>query len=60
MATSLGPPDSWSETNTASGPSARLRPARAWYWVALGVFLAGVAWAAIMFAVLIGRVDSFQ
>ena len=60
MATSLGPPDSGSETNTASGPSARLRPARAWYWVALGVFLAGVAWAAIMFAVLIGRVDSFQ
>ena len=60
MATSVGPPGSGSETNTASGPSARLRPARAWYWVALGVFLAGLAWAAVMIAVLIGRVDSFQ
>jgi tetratricopeptide (TPR) repeat protein len=60
MATSEGPPGSGSETNTASGPSARLRPARAWYWLALGVFLAGVAWAALMFAVLIRRVDSFQ
>jgi hypothetical protein len=60
MATFEGPPGSGSETNTASGPSARLRPARAWYWVALGVVFVGVAWAALMFAVLIRRVDSFQ
>jgi hypothetical protein len=59
MAIPVGPPGSGYETNAASGPSARLRPARAWYWVALGVFLAGLAWAALMFAVLIGRVDSF-
>jgi hypothetical protein len=62
MAASVGPPGSGFEPNAAaSAPvsSARLRPARAWYWVALVVFLAGVAWAALMFVALIGRVNSF-
>jgi hypothetical protein len=62
MATSVGPPGNGLEPNAAAsapGSSARLRPTRAWYWVALGIFLAGVAWAVIATVALIGRVDSF-
>ncbi len=62
MASSVGPPGSGHEANAPAPtplPSARLRPARAWYWAALVVFLAGVAWAALMSVMLIGRVDAF-
>jgi len=40
-------------------PPAKIRPGRVWYWVALAVFLAGVAWAVVASVVLFGRVDSF-
>jgi hypothetical protein len=40
-------------------PSAKIRPGRVWYWVALAVFLAGVAWAVVAVVVLFGHVDSF-
>lgn len=62
MATSVGPPGSGFEPNPAAsapGSAARLRPSRAWYWVALGIFLVGVAWVVLGFVALIGRVDSF-
>ena len=62
MATSAGPPGSGFEPNAVApfpGSPGKPRPARAWYWLALAVFLAGVAWAALMTIVLIGRVDSF-
>jgi hypothetical protein len=38
---------------------ARRPPGRRWYWVAIGVLLAGVVWLLAAFAVLIGQVDSF-
>ena len=62
MAISVGPPGSGHEANAPAPiplPSARLRPVRAWYWAALVVFLAGVAWAALMSVVLIGRFHAF-
>jgi hypothetical protein len=63
MATSAGPPGGGGEAYAVApvaAPPAKLRPGRVWYWVALAVFLAGVAWAAVAFVVIIGRVDSFQ
>src|SRR5713101_3850174 len=63
MATSAGPPGGGGEAYPVAPvalPPAKLRPGRAWYWVALAVFLAGVAWGVVAFVVIIGRVDSFQ
>jgi hypothetical protein len=62
MATSASPPGGGSEADAVAplaSPPAKLRPGRVWYLVALAVFLAGVAWAVVAFAVIIGRVDSF-
>jgi hypothetical protein len=44
----------------AATPPAKLRPARAWYWVALVVFVLGAAWLVGGLFVLSGRIDSFQ
>jgi hypothetical protein len=63
MATSAGPPASWGEAHAVTPvalPPAKLRPGRVWYWVALAVFLAGVAWWVLSFVAVTGRVDSFQ
>jgi hypothetical protein len=63
MATSADPPSGgveWHPVAPVAGPPAKLRPGRVWYWMALGVFLAGVAWVVVGFVVLVGRVDSFQ
>jgi len=45
-----------------AGPAtpARLRPSRAWYWVALAVFLAGVGWLGGRVYMLAQQIDSFQ
>lgn len=62
MTTSTGPPTDGGVANAAapsSMPSAKIRPGRVWYWVALAVFLAGVAWAVVAVVVLFGHVDSF-
>jgi len=62
MATPTGPPTGGGAANVAaptSMPPAKIRPGRVWYWVALAVFLAGVAWAVVAFVALFGRVDSF-
>ena len=37
-----------------------LRPGRVWYWVALLVFVAGVAWLVLGLVLFNGRIDSFQ
>ena len=42
-----------------SMPPAKIRPGRVWYWVALAVLLAGVAWAVVASVLLFGQVDSF-
>src|SRR5215475_7515282 len=63
MATSWEPPGGEggaSAVAPAALPPAKLRPGRVWYWVALAVFLAGVAWGVFAFVAVIGRVDSFQ
>ena len=63
MATSAGTPGGGGEAYPvapAAPPPAKLRPGRVWYWVALAVFLAGVAWGVVALVVIIGRVDSFQ
>ena len=61
MAAFTGPPTGWGPDTAAptSVPPAKIRPGRVWYWVALAVFLAGVAWAVVASIVLFGRVDSF-
>ena len=62
MATSAGPPSGgveWHPVAPVAGPPAKLRPGRVWYWIALAVFLTGVAWAVVAFVVIIGQVDSF-
>ena len=61
MAAFTGPPTGWGPNTAAptSVPPAKIRPGRVWYWVALAVFLAGVAWAVVALVVLFGRVDSF-
>ena len=41
-------------------PPARLRPGRVWYWVALLVFVAAMAWLVLGLVLLNGRIDSFQ
>ena len=41
-------------------PPARLRPGRVWYWVALLVFVAGMAWLALGLVLLNDRIDSFE
>jgi hypothetical protein len=53
-----GPPGQ--PPSAATPPPAKLRPARAWYWVALVVFLAGPAWLGWGLHLLDERVDSFQ
>src|SRR5215469_7843031 len=63
MVTSAGPPGGGGEASAVAPvalPPAKLRPGRVWYWVALAVFLAGVAWGVVAFVSIIGRVDSFQ
>ena len=70
MADSVGPPsDAGQEGHfpgppgqppAAATPPAKLRPARAWYWVALVVFLAGVGWLGGGLYLVAERVDSFQ
>jgi hypothetical protein len=52
-----GPPG---QPPAAATPPAKLRPARAWYWVALVVFLAGAGWLGGGLYLLVERVDSFQ
>jgi hypothetical protein len=52
-----GPPG---QPPAAATPPAKLRPARAWYRVALVVFLAGVGWLGGGLYLLVERVDSFQ
>jgi hypothetical protein len=52
-----GPPG---QPPAAATPPAKLRPARAWYWVALVVFLAGVGWLGGGLYLVAERVDSFQ
>ena len=62
MATSVGPPTGGGAANAAaptSLPPAKIRPGRVWYWVALAVFLAGVAWAVVALVVVFRQVDSF-
>jgi hypothetical protein len=62
MATSAGPPGGGHELTTTMPPPwppAKLRPGQGWYWLAVAVLLAGVAWAALASVVLIGRVDAF-
>ena len=63
MVTSAGPPGGGGNAYAAAPvvlPPAKLRPGRVWYWVALAVFLAGVAWGAVAVVASVGRVDSFQ
>lgn len=63
MATSAGPPAGGGEASAVAPvapPPAKLRPGRVWYWVALAVFLAGVAWGVVSLIAIVGRVDSFQ
>jgi hypothetical protein len=70
VANSVGPPsDAGQEGHfpgppgqppAAATPPAKLRPARAWYWVALVVFLAGVGWVGGGVYLVAERVDSFQ
>jgi hypothetical protein len=52
-----GPPG---QPPAAATPPAKLRPARAWFWVALVVFLAGAGWLGGGLYLLVERVDSFQ
>jgi hypothetical protein len=52
-----GPPG---QPPAAATPPAKLRPARAWYWVALVVFLAGVGWLGGGLYLVAEQVDSFQ
>ncbi|MEU4295589.1 hypothetical protein AB0E63_45860 [Kribbella sp. NPDC026596] len=44
----------------APSPSAKLRPGRVWYWVALLVFVAGLAWLLLGLVLLNNRIDSFE
>jgi len=63
MATSAGPPSGgveWHPVVPVAGPPAKLRPGRVWYWVALAVFVAGVAWWVVSFVTVTERVNSFQ
>jgi hypothetical protein len=61
MAAYTGPPTGGGAANVApmSMPPAKIRPGRVWYWVALAVLLAGVAWAVVASVLLFGRVGSF-
>ena len=61
MAAFTGPPTGWGPNTAAptSVPPAKIRPGRVWYWVALAVFLAGVAWAVVALVVVFRQVDSF-
>jgi len=63
MATSTGSPGGWGEAYAVAPvapPPAKLRPGRVWYWVALAVLVAGVAWWVVSFVMVTGRVNSFQ
>ena len=60
MAAYTSPPTGGGAANApTSMPPAKIRPGRVWYWVALAVLLAGVAWGVVASIVLFGRVDSF-
>ena len=61
--TSPAGPDGGDEAHPAAAseaPPARLRPGRVWYWVALLVFLAAMAWLGLGLVLLNDRIDSFQ
>ena len=63
MATSAGSPGGWGEAYAVAPLAplpAKLRPGRVWYWVALAVFVAGVAWWVVSFVMVTERVNSFQ
>src|SRR5689334_20803675 len=62
MATSAGSPGGWGEAYAVAPVAlpAKPRPGRVWYWVALAVFAAGVAWWVVSFVTVTGRVNSFQ
>ena len=63
MATSAGSPGGWGEAYAVAPVAllpAKLRPGRVWYWVALAVFVAGVAWWVVSFVMVTERVNSFQ
>ena len=63
MATSAGSPGGWGEAYAVAPVAllpAKLRPGRVWYWVALAVFVAGVAWWVVSFVTVTERVNSFQ
>jgi hypothetical protein len=54
------PPVPLPDPPAAGTPPAKLRPSRAWYWVALVVFLVGAGWVGGGLYRLDERVDSFQ
>jgi hypothetical protein len=63
MATSTGSPGGWGEAYAVAPVAplpAKLRPGRVWYWVALAVLVAGVAWWVVSFVTVTERVNSFQ
>jgi hypothetical protein len=70
MADSVGPPSASGQEGhlpvqpatspAAASPATKLRPTRAWYWVALAVFVLGVVWLVGGLVMLGGRIDSFQ
>jgi hypothetical protein len=63
MATSTSSPGGWGEAYAVAPVApltAKLRPGRIWYWVALAVLVAGVAWWVVSFVTVTGRVNSFQ
>jgi hypothetical protein len=47
-------------TPVSATSSAKLRPGRVWYWVALLVLLAGAAWLVLGLVRLNNQIDSFQ
>ena len=62
MASPAGPAsgDEAHPAAASEAPSARLRPGRVWYWVALLVFVASQAWLVLGLVLLSGRIASFE
>jgi hypothetical protein len=58
-----GQPPGWGYQGQAPGypaPRQRVRPGRAWYLVALGIFVAGVAWLVVGLVSLVGTINDLQ